>query len=78
MVAWVHGDFASAWQLNRMTIVVLILILFQIPYRLWIIITGKRIALFSKSRFIGIFGFSFLFLLILNWIINLIQGNITP
>jgi len=70
-VAWTHGDYKLAWDLHRLSIVLIVIIIFQIPYRILVLITGRRLTVFSNPRFINVFSYGLILLFFFNWILNL-------
>jgi hypothetical protein len=73
-VAWLNGNAARAWQAQPLSILLLALLVFQIPYRWWIIFTGRRMRLFSTRIFVQSVSYILLGLFLLNWIVRLVRG----
>jgi len=78
IINYSHGNFYEGWRYHRVGILIYLLIILQIPYRTYVLITGKSVAFFVDSRFIQILSYSLIFLFVLNWIFNLITENMTP
>ncbi len=70
-IFWMHGDYLAAWKFHRLSIFILILLLLQIPYRLYILIFKKRIVFFSERRWLLPASTIFILLFIGNWFYNL-------
>jgi len=77
-IEWLHGNFHEAWEFHRLSILAVLFCFFQIPYRVYVLITGKRIKMFSNTDFILGVSYTGFFLLIVNWIYNLWTGHVTP
>lgn len=72
VIYWVHGDYVEAWKLHRLSIFILIILLIQIPYRLFILIFRKRITYFSERRWLFLVSYIFILAFMGNWIYNLL------
>jgi len=73
-VAWLNGNAARAWRLHPFAIGLLLPLVFQIPYRLLVIITGRRIAFFSSRIFVQGVSYLGLGLFLLNWLVRQLNG----
>ncbi|MBN2089722.1 DUF2752 domain-containing protein [candidate division KSB1 bacterium] len=70
-ILWMHGDYLDAWKIHRLSIFILVILLIQIPYRLYILIFQKRITFFSERRCLLPASTVFILLFIGNWLYNL-------
>ncbi len=70
-ILWMHGDYRAAWELHRLSIFIMILMLIQIPYRLFVLIFQKRITFFSERKWLLPASTLFIVVFIGNWIYSL-------
>jgi hypothetical protein len=65
-----HGNWRAAWKVNRVGILLALLVVLQVPYRLWALCSPGRLPLgTSIPKF---FGYLLVTLLLVNWLANLI------
>lgn len=74
LVAWLDGRIALAWQLHPLSIFLLVPLILQIPYRLFIIFSGRRIRFFSARMFVSSISLTYVGLFLLNWLIRIVTG----
>lgn len=78
IIEWMHGHFSAAWDYHRLSLIILLLILLQIPYRSYILVAGRRMEFFSNPKYIACFSYFMIFIFFVNWIYNLLNGYHTP
>jgi hypothetical protein len=69
-----HGDWRASWNVNRVGILLALIVVLQIPYRLWALCSPDRLPL--GTSFPKFAGYLLVTLLIVNWLANLIAGSI--
>lgn len=73
-VAWLDGNAVRAWQWHPLAIGLLGPLVFQIPYRLRIMVTGRRVTLFSDRKFLQCVSYLYLGSFLLIWLVRLLNG----
>lgn len=67
-----HGDWQAAWRVHRLGWLVAAVVLFQLPYRAWLL-AGRRSGL--PTRFVQCYAAVVVALLLINWCFGLVGGN---
>lgn len=67
-----HGDWYAAWTAHRLGWLVAAIVLFQVPYRVWLL-AGRGGGL--PTRFVQAYAAVVLALLLLNWASGLVERN---
>jgi hypothetical protein len=69
-----HGDWRPSWNVNRVGILLALVVVLQIPYRLWALCSPGQLPL--GTSFPKTVGYLLVTLLFVNWLANLIAGSI--
>ena len=69
-----HGDWRASWNVNRVGIPLALVVVLQIPYRLWALCSPGARPL--GTSFPKTVGYLLVTLLFVNWLANLIAGSI--
>ncbi|HEX5447126.1 MAG TPA: DUF2752 domain-containing protein, partial [Pirellulales bacterium] len=67
-----HGDWQAAWRVHRLGWLVAALVLFQLPYRTWMLI---RRCNGLPTRLVQCYAAAVVALLVFNWGLGIIEGN---
>jgi hypothetical protein len=68
-----HGDWRASWNINRVGILLALVVVLQIPYRLWALKTADGVPL--GTSFPKFIGYLLVTLLFVNWLANVIAGS---
>lgn len=72
LVAWVHGDVPAAMHYHRLSILIIIGVISQLFYRIYTLLSGRRLSFFANPLVFQYLAYGILILWGLNWGFNLL------